>query len=229
MDTMDFGQGFQDPGQFGISVINHPMNFTKNQLDTEVLRQIGISLMHAICVIFAMSFVPASFIMFHVEERVSKVKHLQFVSGVKTWTYWLAGYLWDTSVFTFTAFLCVLAFLAFDAEAYVSKENIAGLIMLLLLYGVGVIPMTYPASWMFSVPSSAFVGLSSFYLIIGVVTTTTTFVLENFDDEELKYIGGILKYVFLIFPQYCLGRGLMDMAYEMNLNLIVSRFGKHQY
>ena len=40
------------------------------------------SLLHAICVIFAMSFVPASFVVFHIEERVTKIKHLHFVSGM---------------------------------------------------------------------------------------------------------------------------------------------------
>ena len=40
------------------------------------------SLLHAICVIFAMSFVPASFVVFHIEERISKIKHLHFVSGM---------------------------------------------------------------------------------------------------------------------------------------------------
>ena len=59
--------------RFGMAVSNHPMNYTKEQLDTEVIRQIGISLLHAICVIFAMSFVPASFVIFHIDERVSKV------------------------------------------------------------------------------------------------------------------------------------------------------------
>lgn len=78
---------------------------------------------------------------------------------------------------------------------------------------------------MFSIPSSAFVTLSCTNLFIGIITTVTTFVLENFDDEELQYIGSILREVFLIFPHYCLGRGLMDMATEMNLNLIISRFG----
>ena len=38
-------------------------------------------------------------------------------------------------------------------------------------------------------------------------------------------MGSILKDVFLVFPQYCLGRGLMDMATEMNINLIVAKFG----
>ena len=54
----------------------------------------------------------------------------------------------------------------------------------------------------------------------------TTFVLENFDDEELKYIGSICRKVFLIFPHYCLGRGLMDMATEEGLNAVVGIFGE---
>ena len=54
----------------------------------------------------------------------------------------------------------------------------------------------------------------------------TTFVLENFEDEELQKVGSVLREVFLVFPHYCLGRGLMDMATEMNINLIVARFGQ---
>lgn len=40
-DDFDFdfggGGGFRDPAKFGIAVVNHPMNYTKQQLDTEVM------------------------------------------------------------------------------------------------------------------------------------------------------------------------------------------------
>ena len=49
----------------------------------------------AICVIFAMSFVPASFVLFLIEERVSNSKHLQFASGINPTIYWLANWAWD--------------------------------------------------------------------------------------------------------------------------------------
>lgn len=49
----------------------------------------------AICVIFAMSFVPASFVLYLIQERVTQAKHLQFVSGVSPVVYWLANFLWD--------------------------------------------------------------------------------------------------------------------------------------
>lgn len=55
----------------------------------------SVDVLVSICVIFAMSFVPASFVLFLIEERVSKAKHLQFVSGVKPILYWVANYTWD--------------------------------------------------------------------------------------------------------------------------------------
>lgn len=55
----------------------------------------GKDLVVAICVIFAMSFIPASFVLFLIQERVSNSKHLQFVSGVNPTTYWVANFVWD--------------------------------------------------------------------------------------------------------------------------------------
>lgn len=49
----------------------------------------------SICVIFAMSFVPASFVVFLIQERVSTAKHMQFISGVQPLLYWLANFTWD--------------------------------------------------------------------------------------------------------------------------------------
>ena len=33
----DFNFANKDPAQFGIATINHPMNYTKDQLDTEIM------------------------------------------------------------------------------------------------------------------------------------------------------------------------------------------------
>lgn len=49
----------------------------------------------SICVIFAMSFVPASFVVFLIQERVSKTKHMHFISGVHPLLYWTANFIWD--------------------------------------------------------------------------------------------------------------------------------------
>lgn len=55
----------------------------------------SVDVLVSICVMFAMSFVPASFVLFLIEERVSQAKHLQFVSGMTPGVYWLGNFAWD--------------------------------------------------------------------------------------------------------------------------------------
>ena len=71
-------------------------------------------------------------------------------------------------------------------------------------------------------------------LFIGIITTVTTFVLENFNDEELKNIGNICKKVCTLcvvylypnrdvlinlFFHYCLGLGFMETTHSGKANL----------
>lgn len=55
----------------------------------------GSDVLIAIFVICAMSFVPASFVVFLVYERSIKAKHLEIVSGLNRIIYWIANYAWD--------------------------------------------------------------------------------------------------------------------------------------
>lgn len=55
----------------------------------------SVDVLVSICVIFAMSFVPASFVVFLIQERVNKAKHMHFISGVQPLLYWVANFIWD--------------------------------------------------------------------------------------------------------------------------------------
>ncbi|GAA6072669.1 phospholipid-transporting ATPase ABCA1 [Tachysurus ichikawai] len=89
----------------------------------------------AICVIFAMSFIPASFVLFLIQERVSKAKHLQFVSGVNPTAYWVANFTWDMCNYVVPCLIVIVIFLCFQQKAYVSPQNLPALVLLLVLYG----------------------------------------------------------------------------------------------
>ncbi|XP_054608194.2 phospholipid-transporting ATPase ABCA1 isoform X2 [Nothobranchius furzeri] len=209
----------------GITAYNHPLNLTKEQLTEIAMMATSVDVLVSICVMFAMSFVPASFVLFLIEERVSKAKHLQFVSGVKPVLYWLANFAWDMLNYSVPAMMVVLIFISFQQQAYVSETNLPALILLLLLYGWSITPLMYPASFVFSVPSTAYVVLTSINLFIGINGSMATFVLELFVDEHLNEINRILKKVFLIFPHFCLGRGLIDMAKNQALADAFQRLG----
>ncbi|XP_062578503.1 ATP-binding cassette sub-family A member 7-like [Saccostrea cucullata] len=211
--------------------ITHPMELTKEQLNENLLYQGAIDVVIAICVIFAMSFVPASFTMVLIEEKASNSKHLQFVSGVNPVIYWVSNFLWDMMNYLMPCLICIIIFVAFDNKSYVGPNNWPCLILLLFLYGWSMIPVMYPFSRLFSIPSTSMVVLQSVNIFLGTTSTLATYVIEFLqqDDEELKNINTILKRVFLLLPQYGLGRGLMDMAYNQRVSDAAALLGETIY
>ncbi|OXB73735.1 UNVERIFIED_CONTAM: hypothetical protein H355_007406 [Colinus virginianus] len=219
----------QNPSAYGITAFNHPLNLTKQQLSEVALMTTSVDVLVSICVIFAMSFVPASFVVFLIQERVSKAKHLQFISGVKPVIYWLANFVWDMCNYIVPATLVIIIFICFQQKSYVSSSNLPVLALLLILYGWSITPLMYPASFVFKIPSTAYVVLTSVNLFIGINGSVATFVLELFTNNKLNNINDILKSVFLIFPHFCLGRGLIDMVKNQAMADALERFGENRF
>uniref|UniRef100_A0A8C8GTP2 ABC transporter domain-containing protein n=1 Tax=Oncorhynchus tshawytscha TaxID=74940 RepID=A0A8C8GTP2_ONCTS len=211
---------------YGITTINHPLNLTKEQLSEVTVLSTSVDAMVAICVVFAMSFVPASFVLYLIQERVTQAKHLQFVSGVSPVIYWMANFLWDMVNYSISAALVVAIFMVFDKKCYTSPTNLQPLTALLMLYGWSVTPMMYPMSYIFSIPSTAYVSLSCINLFIGINSSAITFILDLFDSTALYKCNQLLKKMLLIFPHYCLGRGLIDMAMNQAVTDVYARFGE---
>ncbi|KAM6217102.1 retinal-specific phospholipid-transporting ATPase ABCA4 [Rhynchocyon petersi] len=219
--------GIRNPEEYGITVINQPLNLTKEQLSEITVLTTSVDAVVAICVIFAMSFVPASFVLYLIQERVNKAKHLQFISGVSPITYWLTNFLWDIVNYAVSAGLVVGIFVGFQKKAYTSPNNLPALIALLMLYGWAVIPMMYPASFLFDVPSTAYVALSCANLFIGINSSAITFVLELFENNRtLLRFNAMLRKLLIIFPHFCLGRGLIDLALSQAVTDVYARFGE---
>uniref|UniRef100_A0AAY4D0I1 P-type phospholipid transporter n=1 Tax=Denticeps clupeoides TaxID=299321 RepID=A0AAY4D0I1_9TELE len=213
--------------EFGITVINHPLNLTKEQLSEVTVLSTSVDALVAICVIFAMSFVPASFLLYLIQEKVTQAKHLQFVSGVSGLVYWTANFLWDMLNYSVSAAMVVGIFITFDKKCYTSPTNLNALVALLLLYGWSVTPMMYPLSYVFSVPSTAYVSLASINLFIGFNSSAITFILDLFETGTALYkCNQLLKKILLVFPHFCLGRGLIDMAMNQAVTEVYARFGE---
>ena len=110
-------------------------------------------------VVFGYSFLLASYVLFLVQERESKVcyglaansrdfvhmlyfpppqaKHLQFVSGVYVSSYWMATFLWDLICAVVPIVISVVIFAAFQSTGY-TGENLAAVALLLVsVCGVG--------------------------------------------------------------------------------------------
>ncbi|XP_054482798.1 phospholipid-transporting ATPase ABCA1-like, partial [Anoplopoma fimbria] len=106
------------------------------------------------------------------------------------------------------ATLVIVIFICFQQKAYDTPTNLPVLALLLLLYGWSITPLMYPASFLFKIPSTAYVVLTSVNILIGINGSISTFVMELFGNNEIGGINDILKNVLLIFPHFCLIRGL---------------------
>ncbi|XP_053393737.1 ATP-binding cassette sub-family A member 2-like isoform X2 [Mercenaria mercenaria] len=215
------------PSAYGITLTNHPMNQTNNILNVDYILQ-GADVLIAIFIIVAMSFVPASFVVFLVYEKSSKAKHLQFVSGLNPIIYWIGNYVWDMCNYVIPAICIIVILLAFQIPAYVSSTNLPAVIALFFLYGWSMTPVMYPASFFFKEPSTAYIFLIVINLFTGITCIVSSFLLEIFSyDKALDKAHKIMKDVFLIFPNYCLGRGLMDIAFNQYKNEFYFKTGQY--
>ncbi|CAG0880411.1 unnamed protein product [Darwinula stevensoni] len=205
---------------FGISVYSHPI-LTESFQELEMIKRSGRNLLHAIVVIFALSFIPAAFVVILIEERISGSKHLQFVAGLPAWLYWAAALIGDLLSYAFSALLCVVVFLIFDEDAYVSETNLPGLVALFLLYGWASIPLMYPASFYFRTPSAAFVALACSNLFIGIITTISTLVLEVLEELVSPKTFAIPSTCERVFEWKCMGQNLTFLGWHGFLGILL--------
>uniref|UniRef100_A0A674AIR0 P-type phospholipid transporter n=1 Tax=Salmo trutta TaxID=8032 RepID=A0A674AIR0_SALTR len=193
----------QDPREYGIRAFNHPLNLTKEQLSQVALMTTSVDVLVSICVIFAMSFVPASFVVFLIQERVNKAKHMQFISGVQPFLYWLSNFIWDMVRLLISS--CTLRTL---------KGSRLGLYMEPKMF----IPRTVESAVWRTAHNNGWKGVN------GMVSTTSKTLFP-----DIGGINDILKNVFLIFPHFCLGRGLIDMVKNQAMADALERFGENRF
>ncbi|XP_037068888.1 ATP-binding cassette sub-family A member 2-like [Pollicipes pollicipes] len=81
--------------------------------------------------------------------------------------------------------------------------------------GWSMTPLMYPASFLFREPGSAYIAVVMFNLFLGAAALLTTSLFESIEDQQAV---NAMKSVFLVLPNYCLGRGLLEIAYNQYHN-----------
>lgn len=206
LDNALFRYYFND--SYSITTINHPLPRSPNEQASDQLNQ-GVFTGFAVAfnMLFGMSFLASSFVLFLVKERANKSKHVQFVSGVYATNFWFSTFLWDLINYTVPCILICIVFYAFDVEAYSDGGRIFQVFLLLFLHGWAVIPLMYLFAFCFTVPSTAFVRITLFNIIFGTVAFMAIEILA-IPELDLQYIGDVLTWFFLFCPSFCLGEGL---------------------
>ena len=213
---------------YGIVVHSHP--FSNNETSTDIwdlLDEESYDLVISMFIIVALSFVPASFVLFLVQEKSSSLFLLECIAGARLFPYWASNLLWDLATFMVANLGCLLVIVIFQSPSFSSATNIPAIIALFMAYAWSVTPLMYIFSWCFSEPNNAYVIMICFNTFCGLTTTLTTFLIEflAFGDSGCIRFNSFLKYIFLLSPSYALGRGIMDLAANQFVNDIRVMYG----
>eukprot|EP00057_Strongylocentrotus_purpuratus_P033371 XP_791165.4 PREDICTED: ATP-binding cassette sub-family A member 3 [Strongylocentrotus purpuratus] len=196
-------------GSYQITTINHPLPRTIEEQASDQLN-LGVQTGFAISfnMLFGMSFLASSFVVFLIKESTVKSKHVQFISGVRISNFWFSTFLWDLINYLVPCIICVLIFIIFSIEAYAGINSLS-VLLILFLHGWAIIPLMYLLSFFFTTPSTGFVALTMFNIIFGSTTYIAVEIL-SVPELGLVYIADILSWTFMFCPSFCLGSALSN-------------------
>ncbi|XP_075922320.1 uncharacterized protein LOC116941141 isoform X1 [Petromyzon marinus] len=217
----------EHPGDYRISVNSKP--YAGQQLSQDMILQNLGDTGVAICILLGFSILTGSFATAVVRERITGSKRLQQISGVSPTFYWAVNFTYDMVSYTVTTGLCIAVIAAFHLPAYTDNSNLGAVSLLLILFGFASLPWMYLISGVFSEEEMAFVTYISINIILGVSTIISTF-LVNFlylssDSQSLYNAYNIMRWLFLVFPQFCLGWGLVSLSKQRLMEDIMKLLG----
>lgn len=187
---------------------NHPLPITpKTTIDIQVI----LALLTSIFILVPLCYIPASFVSFIVKERVSKSKHLQIVSSVSPYLYWVATFAWDLFLFVILIAFLFLILAIFNSKkpvAFVSSaESSSALFLLLLTYGASSIALSYLYSLAFDNFSTAQISIMAINFFTGFVFVLAYYIMISV--PETHELGTQLVNFFRFFPPYNIGSFLL--------------------
>jgi ATP-binding cassette subfamily A (ABC1) protein 3 len=151
-----------------IEVVNHPLPKKLNDNSRTIFFSAnGRGFVIAISILFGMAFMATSFIIFLIKERSVGAKHLQVVSGVGPFAFWMSTFVWDIINYTIPVIIILIVFAAFQTDAYVNDHRLGLVFLVFMLYGWSVLPFVYMLHYLFMIPSTGMVVVSMINLLSG--------------------------------------------------------------
>uniref|UniRef100_A0A4W2G6L9 ATP-binding cassette sub-family A member 3-like n=1 Tax=Bos indicus x Bos taurus TaxID=30522 RepID=A0A4W2G6L9_BOBOX len=117
---------------------------------------------------FGVSILVSGFCLLTVNERVTKAKHIQFLSGVYALNFWLSALLWDFLIFFISCCLLLVVFTFSDLKILVTGYRLLDTLFIFMVFGWAVIPFMYLISFLFSSHTSAYAKLVIFNYCAGI-------------------------------------------------------------
>uniref|UniRef100_A0A4W2I2S3 ATP-binding cassette sub-family A member 3-like n=1 Tax=Bos indicus x Bos taurus TaxID=30522 RepID=A0A4W2I2S3_BOBOX len=135
---------------------------------------------------FGVSILVSGFCLLTVNERVTKAKHIQFLSGVYALNFWLSALLWDFLIFFISCCLLLVVFTFSDLKILVTGYRLLDTLFIFMVFGWAVIPFMYLISFLFSSHTSAYAKLVIFNYCAGIFGAVADVTISSIQGKDLK-------------------------------------------
>ncbi|KAM6166302.1 phospholipid-transporting ATPase ABCA3-like [Erethizon dorsatum] len=203
-----------------LTVSNKPQPLPEKKKSDQTERRTIEGQEVAIKLQLGMAFLISGFCLLTVTERITKSKHIQFLSGVSTLVYWLSALLYDFIIFFISCCLLLGIFKHHKIDIYIMDYHFLDTMLILALYGWSSIPLTYLMSFLFSKSTSAYIKLVLFNYISGTYSVLIEQLLgSKIHTTMSNATRTLLHNALLLFPNYNLVKCISDytVVYKMKI------------
>ncbi|XP_060049934.1 glucosylceramide transporter ABCA12 [Erinaceus europaeus] len=217
-----------DAARHGIIMYSHPYPGVQDQEQATMSSLIDILV--ALSILMGYSVTTASFVTYVVREHQTKAKQLQHISGIGVTCYWVTNFIYDMVFYLVPVVFSIGVIAIFKLPAFYSENNLGAVSLLLLLFGYATFSWMYMLAGLFHETGMAFITyvcINLFFGINSIVSLSVVYFLskEKPNDATLELISETLKRIFLIFPQFCFGYGLIELSQQQSVLDFLKAYG----
>ena len=193
--------------EYGITAYSHPIRSSDGQIKGQSLEQhisdYSISLLMAV----VLTFLPASSIIYLIEERKTEQKLVQRTFGVGPLTYWISIFFWDLMTNLVFLALATIIIYMFQIRSFTANDNLGASVLLMFLFLMASNSLVYIIEKLFSQPSFGQIIVLTTFIFITLTSSIIMLLLTMFWwMVPLQNFKKILEVILLIFPPYALSK-----------------------
>ena len=182
-----------------VGITNYPFHLTYEEKNNKKARN-GFVLIFFVSI--GLSLIPSNFIIPIIREKQNKSKHLQILSGLSLFTYWLNNYIFEICKFFIITLISLLTLYFFNFyEKY--------LISLYVLYCPALISFTYCISCFIDSEGVGQTVVLLINLLFGAIGGSAILILRT--NKDLKNIAIFISYIFRLVPSFCISYGYNEL------------------
>ena len=182
-----------------VEITNSPFHLSYEEKNDKKSRN-GFIL--AFYVSIALALIPANFITIIIREKENKSKHLQLLSGLSIYIYWINNYIFELIKYYFVVGICMIVLVIFKFyEKYLA--------IFYVLYGPALVSFTYVVSHFFDTEGVGQTIILLINLIFGALGGAAILILRV--DKDMKKLGIALSYIFRFVPSFCISYGYSQL------------------